>query len=57
MSRCCTNIRGNIMEMQNSFLEENAPPISQFEIIVLKDYLIDERGNEIFKNAKMASGR
>lgn len=45
------------MEMQNSFLEENAPPISQFEIIVLKDYLIDERGNEIFKNAKMASWR
>ena len=39
------------MEMQNSFLEENAPPISQFEIIVLKEYLIDERGNEIFKNA------
>ena len=35
------------MEMQNSFLEENAPPISQFEIIVLKEYLIDERGNEL----------
>ena len=43
------------MEIENNFLQENAPPISKFEIIVLKDYLIDEMGNEIFKNSKMAS--
>ena len=41
--------------MKTNVQQETTPPISQYEIIVLKYYLIDEMGNEIFKNAQMAS--